>query len=111
MAKQVPFSEESPTAMSAKRAGGAINETKRKNLVQFAVTDHLKDLLDDLKDRTGRESLSAVVRDAITVYAWIVKQYEQGKEVLPKSQWRVERRLFPVQIGSYNAVKARRGGG
>ena len=111
MAKQVPFSEESPRAMSGKRAGGAINETKKKNLVQFAVTDNLKDLLDDLKDRTGRESLSAVVRDAITVYAWIVEQYEQGKEVLPKSQWRVERRFFPVQIGSYNAVNARRGGG
>jgi hypothetical protein len=108
MAKNHPFSAE---PLHGKEGHGADDETKKKNLVQFAVTPHLKSLLDDLKDRTGRESLSAVIRDAIGVYAWIVEQYEQGKEVLPKAQWRVERRLFPVQIQTQKAVNARRGGG
>jgi hypothetical protein len=83
----------------------------RKNLVQFAVTERLKGLLEDLKDRTGRESLSAVVRDAITVYAWVVEQYEQGRQVLPEAEWRVERRFCrPVKVGSAIADHAREGG-
>jgi len=110
MAKQVPFSEAS--SPNGKDRGGERGEiTRKKNLVQFALSDELKDLLDDLKNRTGRESLSALIRDAISVYAWVVEQYEQGKEVLPRSQWRVERRLFPVQVGSRKAVNGRRGGG
>ena len=88
------------------------DELQEKVLVQFAVTPHLKDILEDLKERTGSESVSAVIRDAIGVYLWVVEQYEQGKEVLPKSHWRVERRVYPVSVSADNTVGARsaRGG-
>jgi hypothetical protein len=54
-----------------KRAGGAINETKKKNLVQLAVTDHLKDLLDDLKDRTGWLNEKLVTPAKLEQHLWV----------------------------------------
>jgi len=49
---------------------------------QFVMTDGVADLLDELKNRTGRENASEVIRDALRAYAWIVGEYDQGRTVL-----------------------------
>ena len=52
---------------------------------QFVMNNKLEETLDALKEKTGRETYSEVLRDAIKTYLWVVQEYEQGHQVLSHS--------------------------
>lgn len=48
------------------------------------MKDELQKTLDVIKEKTGRETYSDVIRDAIKAYVWIISEYERGHEVLSR---------------------------
>jgi Ribbon-helix-helix protein, copG family len=52
--------------------------------LQFAVEDNVYHTLEDLKERTDASSLAEVFRDALRAYAWIVAEFEAGRQVVSR---------------------------
>ena len=49
---------------------------------QFVMSDKLRNTLDKIKEKTGRETYTEVLKDALKTYFWVVQEYEQGRQVL-----------------------------
>ncbi len=50
----------------------------------FTIDGETLELIEGIRDKTGRETQSAVLVDAIRAYSWIVGEYERGWEVISK---------------------------
>ncbi len=73
--------------------------------VQFEFTDETYAAINSLADVTGARSMSAVIRDALKVYAWLIDEQRAGRKILsqdPKTQDRKE--LVPLTV-SHQAVE------
>lgn len=46
------------------------------------MSNQMLALLHDLTKRTGRKRIAQTVRDAIKAYNWLIKQLEEGKEIV-----------------------------
>lgn len=46
------------------------------------ISDSFADKLEELKELTDASSLSAVLRDAICVYTWVLKNVGEGHEIV-----------------------------
>lgn len=62
---------------------GGMNVAANKKF-QLIISDEAKKTLDMLKEKTGRETYSDVIRDAVKAYVWMVSEYENGREVLSR---------------------------
>jgi hypothetical protein len=75
---------------------------------QFVLNATTEELLEHLRDRTERETLTDVIKDALRAYAWIVSEYEQGREVLSQAVGSSATPYRPV-FGSNRFISRRAG--
>jgi hypothetical protein len=50
--------------------------------VQFEFTDETYTAINNLADITGARSMSAVIRDALKTYAWLIDEQRAGRKIL-----------------------------
>jgi len=53
--------------------------------VQFEFTDETYAAINSLAEVTGARSMSAVIRDALKTYAWLIDEQRAGNKILSKS--------------------------
>jgi len=64
----------------------AREQKKADRKFQFVMGDALWNVLEDLRVRTERASISEVIRDAVKAYEWMVTEYEGGREVMSQER-------------------------
>ena len=76
--------------------------------VQFEFTDETYAAINSLAEVTGARSMSAVIRDALKTYAWLIDEQRAGRKILsqdPKTHETKE--LVPLSVPSHSVSVAR----
>jgi ribbon-helix-helix CopG family protein len=76
--------------------------------VQFEFTDETYAAINSLAEVTGARSMSAVIRDALKTYAWLIDEQRAGRKILsqdPKTHETKE--LVPLSVPTHSAAAAR----
>ena len=54
--------------------------------VQFEFTDETYDAINRMAEITGARSMSAVIRDALKTYAWLIDEQRAGNKILAQNR-------------------------
>lgn len=72
--------------------------------VQFEFTDETYDAINRLGTVTGERSMAAVMRNALKVYSWLVKEQQGGRKIVsvdPKNEGSTRELVYlitPVEV-------------
>jgi hypothetical protein len=67
--------------------------------VQFEFTDETYEAINALAQLTGARSMSAVIRDALKTYAWLIDEQRAGNKILSKNSKTEEtKELVPLTV-------------
>jgi len=76
--------------------------------VQFEFTDETYAAINSLAEVTGVRSMSAVIRDALKIYAWLIDEQRAGRKILAQDPTtRETKELVPLTV-SHQAVAVAR---
>jgi len=75
--------------------------------VQFEFTDETYAAINSLATVTGARSMSAVIRDALKTYAWLIDEQRAGRKIMSQDPKTLEtKELVPLAIPSQSMVAA-----
>lgn len=75
---------------------------------QFEFTDETYASINSLAKVTGARSLSAVIRDALKTYAWLIDEQRAGNKILSQNPKTHEtKELVPLSVPSHFVSVAR----
>jgi len=75
--------------------------------VQFEFTDETYAAINSLAEVTGARSMSAVIRDALKTYAWLIDEQRAGRKILSQDpQTRETKELVPLAIPASSVLVA-----
>jgi hypothetical protein len=75
--------------------------------VQFEFTDETYGAINQLAEVTGVRSMSAVIRDALKTYAWLIDEQRAGAKIYSQhSGTEVIKELVPLTLPNQSVHKA-----
>ncbi len=77
--------------------------------VQFEFTDETYGAINSLAKATGVPSMSAVIRDALKIYAWLIDEQRAGNKLFSQNpETKATRELVPLTALTTSASVAER---
>lgn len=74
------------------------NRPKKIHRVQIDFSENAYDKLLKLKEEAESDSVSNLIRDALGLYDWYLKEKKQGAEILVRKNGEVEKIIFNESI-------------